>query len=576
MQVRHLRVFLAMTLGEGLLALLFFLARPSDIENARLFGFSYWRLGLALAFLLFLVFLFAWTVRTWRDARRFEKFANAVDRFLRKKGRDEKRLFLIQRVLIILQVALAEAWLLTFFVLPLPTRPFILWGLLVAFQGWLILRIVYRRLYRERSTLLDDLRAGWRSWSPAQRRVFYFMAGIGAVYFLAFIPANLGGVHADEHVIYPDVVRMLLPGETFKETLQRLLINENWWYGYPYLPLSAAALVIPRLIYGQAFAAQQALNLLLLRQFISVLPMILALGLLVYLVTRFGSLWQSAGLFIFLLLAPGVVMYNYRFWHPDSLVLLTVVLTIFFLQRDRLRFGRFFYLAAVTCGLAIAIKFWGEFFFLTIGVYLLTGWRKKQLTFPRMMLTGLLFVFIMTLTFVLSSPTIFVPWSYDMLVSGLQYERGIQQHGYDEPDPGGAYQTGLAPWLKYIDIYYMKPYFFFFAFGTLILGSFIGSQKDLNRLLLTWCIVLAVYFVAFVAVKRSHYMMQLTVPLYASAFLFPALTDPGTAPRPLSFLNKPVAGKIAWGITLAVFGSQFVFNLLSILTSPWIGVFVKP
>jgi hypothetical protein len=34
-----------------------------------------------------------------------------------------------------------------------------------------------------------------------------------------------------------------------------------------------------------------------------------------------------------------VVRMNIQFWHPDALSVLAVVVTLFFLERDRLRFG---------------------------------------------------------------------------------------------------------------------------------------------------------------------------------------------------------------------------------------------
>ncbi len=96
----------------------------------------------------------------------------------------------------------------------------------------------------------------------------------------------------------------------------------TWQYGYPYLTVSAAVLFIPRLIFGNQFGEHVQLNIFLLRQFVSVLPMILAMLLAVYLVTRFKSLLMSVCMFIFLALVPGIVKYNQNFWHPDALVVL--------------------------------------------------------------------------------------------------------------------------------------------------------------------------------------------------------------------------------------------------------------
>jgi len=42
---------------------------------------------------------------------------------------------------------------------------------------------------------------------------------------------------------------------------------------------------------------------------------------------------------------------QHSFLAPDSIILCLILLTIYFLQKDDLRFGRYFYLAALTCGL---------------------------------------------------------------------------------------------------------------------------------------------------------------------------------------------------------------------------------
>ena len=576
MKAKHVKIFLLLTVVEGILAVLFFLSKPSDPESAKLFGFSYLKLGLLGVDFLFLILLSGITIAAFLYPAWLDQITNRITPFLTAPVNvSGKRLFVVQGGLIVAMVAILEAYFLTWFSIPQTIRPFLLWAALICFQAWVILRIGWRTEYKTRPTLISTLRSIWRKWTPVQRHVFWILSGIGLVYFLAFIPANLHWVHVDENIILPDVVKMLLPGGTFKETLQRWIINENWWYGQPYLPISALALVIPRLIYGVDFVNQKAINLLFLRQLVSVLPMIMAISLLVYVVTRFKSMLYSIGMFVFLLLVPGVVKYCYHFWHPDSLILLLVVLTIFFLQRDRLKFGKNFYLAAVTCGLAAAIKLWGFFFFLAVAGYLVAGMSQKVLTFKRAATIGLLFILVMALTIVLSSPSLFVPWSFQFMVHGLQTQNASNTQGYNEADPEGVYHTGLANWLRYFQMFYMQKYFFFFAFASLMIGSLAGSQAYLNRLLLAWCLVTAIYLVSFLAVKSFQYMLPLMVPLYSAGFLFPFITRGREYPRWLSFLGTPLANRIIIGITVLMLGSEFIFNLVSVVTSPAIGVISK-
>src|SRR5262249_17864443 len=136
--------------------------------------------------------------------------------------------------------------------------------------------------------------------------------------------------------------------------------------------------------------------------------MVTAILLLVYLWTGFRSAARSVLLFIFLGSIPAVFLNN-MFWHPDSLVTLFVVLTIFSLAKDELRFGWWFYLAAASSGLATGIKVIGLFFFLSIGTYLLFGLVHRRLDLKRVFKHGGLFVAVMVAAIVVSNPLLLLP-----------------------------------------------------------------------------------------------------------------------------------------------------------------------
>ena len=479
----------------------------------------------------------------------------------------EKRLFNIQGLLVVIQILLVEWFFLTYFALPAPLAPPLAWGILICFQTWLGLRLLFSSTYRAQPTLFSKLRSSWLRLLPVQRRTIITLSIIGLIYFSAFIPANAGeNLHADEYTIYPEVVRKLTVGDSFNESVRNILGIKEWWYGYPYFPLSAFVLLIPRLIFGDGFADQIQLNMLLLRQFISVLPMILAIFVLVYVVTRFRSVLLSVSMFVFLLLIPGVIKNNYRFWHPEGIILLLIALTIYFLQHDKLRFRRNFYLAAITCGLAIAIKLWGFFFFLTIAGYLLAGFVQKALTFKRMILAGLIFIIVMGSTILISSPALLEVQSTQFMIAGLKDQINVNAHGVNEPDPEGVYRTGLENWMRYSEMYFLRSYFFYFLFFALIAGAMFGSEVYLNRIILSWTLVTAVYLIWFVSVKRFQYMLPMMLPLHCGAFLFPAIA--GGRTRWQVFLRKPVIYKSLRAITFLLIGSQFVFNLVDIVTSP--------
>jgi len=490
------------------------------------------------------------------------------------------RLFRIQFFLLVLLVFVMELLLMSFISIPEPLRPVLAWIWVNLLFSWIILRISFHDLYKSRTTFGENLKSWWKSNSIVQKRVFINLLFLGSIYFLAYIPMNGSSVpgnygnyfgHADEVVIYPSVVKVLTIGDTFTETLYNVLIDYNWWYGYPYLPISAAPLIIPRIIFGPSFGDQIQLNLLLLRQFINVLPMILAAGLLVYLVTRFKNFFLSTGMFIFLLLVPGILKFNYRFWHPDSIILLLIALTFFFLVRDSLKLSRNFYFAPITCGLAAVIKLWGFFFFLTIAGYLFASLISKISTFKRVTLAGMGFIAVMGGTILISSPSLLYPSATISLINDWGHQLNTNASGYNEPDPEGVYQTGMENWLRYFKIHFgMEPWFFFFTFGTIVLGSLMGSRLTLNRLLLGWCLVIGVYLVQFVAVKSPQYMIPLIIPLYAGGFLLPSIANGEGKPRWKAWLNRPIIKGFLWGIVVALYLVQFLINIKIDLALPFI------
>src|SRR5258708_37718872 len=167
--------------------------------------------------------------------------------------------------------------------------------------------------------------------------IFLILLLLGAGYFVLFWFPNSTGArdltmtyifNSDEPAQYPHMIRMLSGGETLSQTLYRFFAYQIYFYGFPYYLYSAVVVLIPlKLLVG---LGSVSLNLLFLRQFDSVLPMIAAIMLLVYLQTRFESYLQSILLFLLLLSVPAVVR-NDLWLHPESLVMLLIVLTFFFL-----------------------------------------------------------------------------------------------------------------------------------------------------------------------------------------------------------------------------------------------------
>jgi hypothetical protein len=559
---------------EGLAAVGWLWQMHFDTGRGQIVNYAVLRLALTVLFAFIFAFFTALLVVCFRGRKAFQKVINFLENWLQGP---KAYLFFVQGTLIILTVFLAETFLMTYLAIPVPMRPALAWATLFVFQVWLLFRLAYALEYRRRPSLAARLREKWLGWLPVQRKTLVVLVLMGLVYFIGFMPANdlLNSqghfyTHPDEAVIYPDVANTLVWKGTIADVVHLVIEHWPWWYGYPYLPISAAVLVIPRLVLGDQFVSNIQLNIFLLRQFISVLPMVLSLMLLIYLVNRYKSLWQSIAMFVFLALIPGVVKFNYRFWHPDSIILLLILLTFFFLEKDRQRFGRYFYIAAVTCGLTVAIKLWGLFFVLAIGGYLVAGLMKKQIIFKQAVLKGLAFILAMVGTIIITSPSLIAPYLTRVALESWIYQQGHILGGYAESDPSNVFGTGLVNWLRFFGYYFMQPFFFIFGFLSLVVGSLWGRRKTINRLILAWSVPIAVFLINYSAMKNFQYMLPLMMPLFLGALMFPSLADSSQDSDLPAFFRNPLTAKGLWAVTILVVVAQLIINIDIVMHSPLI------
>jgi hypothetical protein len=565
MKLKHILVCSLLTWIGGIFALLWLLQMTFTPGRGGTVDYVTLKWTLAGIIVLFLLALVAWIILLLTRSQWAERVTGWLDRLW---GTSRQRLFPIQGLLLILAVFFGECTLLTYLAFPEPMRPGFIWLGLLCLQTWVIFRIAYAKEYRRRPSLRSVLSSKWSALMPIQRKVVAVMAILGLVYFAAFIPGNLQRddtgaliIHADENILYPDVTKGMVFAPSLSGVAHTVLEAWPWQYGYPYFTVSAAVLLIPRLIFGQQFAAQMVLNIFLLRQFVNVLPMLLTLLLCVYMVTRYKSLLLSVGMFIFLATVPGIVKLNQRFWHPDALIVLLVVLAIYALQRDDLRFGRYFYSAAAFCGLAAILKLWGLFFGPVIAVYLLAGLLKKRLTVGKFFLAGSLFILAMLAAVIISSPSLMAPYIARVALRGWIPRQGFLLEGFG-PDTTGEYDTGLFNWLMYFGFHYMKSYLFFFSFLALLAASFWGPRTTLARLVLGWCLVTSTFLAYFVAIKNFQYMLPLAAPLLCAPFLLPSIIQPASGREQPAWLAKPLTARIVWGLTIAMVGSQWIINLV--------------
>ena len=388
-----------------------------------------------------------------------------------------------------------------------------------------------------------------------QKRTLLTLLIVGVLYFLLFaFPNSKGAVDSnmlsvfepDEFDQYPNVIRMLTPGKTLFETVFNFVVYRHFYYGYPFYLTSALTLFPVKLIFGLKATPQIMFTL---RQVISVLPMIIAIFFLVFIQTRFRSFWNSIVLFVLLLTVPAVIK-NDLWWHPDSLTVLFIVLTFFFLDRDDLTFGINFLLAAVACGLAIGTKLIGLFFFLTIPAYLAWGFFTHRIDLRRAATKAILFVAVMVLTVVITNPLLLVPQGRAKIIETQQAQAAAMSYGF-----GVAYSKGPASWVSTILDYYGQWFFVILAFVAAILGVIKSSRRLLYVLILTYVIPFAAYVLFFIAIKPKHFLLPFALPLFSCiAFILPFGED---RPKLGLFLRS-----VTW-VALGLVAVQLVFYLSS-------------
>ena len=385
---------------------------------------------------------------------------------------------------------------------------------------------------------------------------------LGAGYFLLFWQPNSTGAQdfnmtfifeQDEPAQYPHVVRMLEPGKTLSQTIYRFFAYQHYYFGFPYYFYSALVLLPARLSAGWE---DVSLNMLLLRQFVNTLPMIAAILILVYLQTRFKSYLKSIALFLILLAVPGVV-FNNMWIHPDSLVFLFIVLTFFFLDKDDLQFGKSFYLAALFCGLAVATKLIGLFFFLAIPYYIFLGWRQKRLDTRKALIVAASFVTIMFSVFVLANP--FLYWASERAFA-LKTQTDLH-----ESMQGGfivAYRNSPLLWLQVIEKWYGLLIFVLLSAVALIVGALKGERKLLNQLIALWAFPFMAYISVALVIRSKHFPLPILLPMFSALPAYFTLFAPERFTKPMGDYLKKNGLRLGLSLVgIIVVGAQVYYSL---------------
>ena len=553
-------MFCCLSVLAGLAALFFTFANPSEAKNAQFGGYSYSRWALGFGTVVLTAVFAALLIR---DKKTGGAVCDRVNGFLSK---GDRAFFVFQGFLAGLFFSLwgfKFSWLFV----PKNLRPQLLWAAAVFFSGALILFISFRDTFSktkvwERYRLFPRL----SDLSRSQKISLAVLLIIGVIYIIVLLPSNINGTwdweafkgySGDEYVIYPILQNVNDPGNSYSEWLYHHYIHEDYHYGYPFYAVSSFVLLPFRLILGPDYMQRIDLTLPTLRIMVSVIPLMLGCMVLVFLTTRYEHPVVSAAVYLFLLTAPGSLQNNQGFWHPDGLNLLFVCLALYFLQRDRLRFGRNFFLCAFFVGLSAAIRLFGFFFFLAVFACLLCGVISKRLSVKKAVVKGLLFILVMAGTILWSSPFLFRADARQNMAAILTEKTGEMTTGYnaDFSDPKNDYRPGWQAWRPAFETHFTEMFCFFFLIVSLVCACFLGREQWTFRIIFLWWIVVAVYLIWFVAVKSTQYVLPMMLPLMSCIFALP---------RAVRDLREKRVIIGAWVLSWAVFAAQLVINLIRI------------
>ena len=355
----------------------------------------------------------------------------------------------------------------------------------------------------------------------AQRLTFGILVIVGIIYFCLMIPANLTGAETaemlevfevDEYAQYPHLIRMLTPGDGLYPTIRNFFIYLHYYYGFPFYFWSAVS-VLPFRLLDPGWNAGTRLIICTLRQMISVLPMILSAGLLTWIVTKFRKPWTACILDVLLLTMPAVLQNDF-WWHPDSLTLFFLCLTFFFLDRDRMRCGKSFLLAAFACGAAIGTKYLGFYFALAVPAYLLCCRVNRTITTRRMFLRAGAFLLVMAAAVLFSDPLLLLPQERAEIFGIMRQQTELSGTGIFLRYENQFWKNGGLPaWLT--DNYLRTPWILMSLLSliaVLITGS--GQQRTMAVTVLCY-LILACSVNLNAAASRLHYFLPILLPMAA-------------------------------------------------------------
>lgn len=390
-----------------------------------------------------------------------------------------------------------------------------------------------------------------RTLDKTQKRNLFILVFMALVLFALFCLPNAAAsrdlamvqvFQTDEANPLPTVLRLITPADSLAQVAKNFIRYGYYPYGLLYFAISAIV-VLPLQWLG--LIQHTTLVMLVLRQMTSVLPMLAALLILVYLQDEFRT-YRSFVLFAFLASIPAVVASN-LWWHPDGLLILFMTLALFFISRDELRFRINYYISAVMIGLAAAIKITGFYFFLVVGVALMLGLLQKKLNIWGLIKHSLRYILVMGATYIAASPYLLFNSLRAAFIKAMVNQSSRIQEGY-----GLIYNRGIGAAWPTVHQYYGEIFFLVAVLFCLAYGMILGKKK-------LYGLFLALFLpLSFTVFFISHFKYQYWLPAVLPVFSCVALVLP-----PFQFEGK-----------LQLFRKSLLFGMLAVITLQF-GLFLR-
>ena len=382
-----------------------------------------------------------------------------------------------------------------------------------------------------------------------QRNTILILLLLSLLYFVLFIPPNMAASKnlAMVSVFEPDedaelryALDMIRPTDNFKNALIQFFFYKFYFYGFPHFAYSAALLLPLRWL---NLLENTSLVMVILRQMVSLLPLLAAIWILVYLQTRFKG-YRAILLFIFLISLP-VVFRNNFWWHPDGLAILFAILAIFFLERDDLRFGKNFYLSAAMCGFSAATKGIGLYFFLAIVVYLVLGLFYRKFAFKKILISAIGFLACMGVAYLLAIPILVYPGIRERYFQAMTTAYTNVSQGYEL-----GYARGFSVAVESILRDYATPLFLILVLVACVWAIARDQRRLLHIIILAWLIPIS-FLVSFIMHYKFQYWLPVGLPLFSTFIVF--------FPENIKLEKPASSGRRQWLLWLAVAIVAFQF-----------------